>query len=102
MSAIILEQQPQKWSCPACPAYAVTFGQPNRYHNCAGLAGLLTPMVPAGQRCKVEVHERQDYIGNEDVQLDDNGRPIMSVVVTREGGEDVTVYAPTAYLRGEA
>jgi hypothetical protein len=55
--------------------------------------------VPAGTRCKVEAVEREDYVGGEDVQYDDDGRPIMAVVTTRDEGNDVAVYAPTAHGR---
>jgi hypothetical protein len=68
-------------------------------HTCRGLAGLTAPMVPAGTRCKVEVAEREDYIAGEDVQRDGDGRPVMNVRVTRDDGEDLAVYAPTAHLR---
>jgi hypothetical protein len=52
-------------------------------------------MVPAGTRCKVEVREREDYIGKERVQMHE-GRPVMSVVTTRDNGQDTAVFAPTA------
>ncbi len=65
-------------------------------HPCRGMAGLMIPLVPAGQRCKVEAVEREDYIGDELVQTDGNGRPVMSVITTRDDGQDCTVYAPTA------
>jgi hypothetical protein len=73
-----------------------------RFHACAGLAGLTAPMVPARQRCKVEAVEREDFIGSEDVQFDGNGRPIMSVITTRDDGTDLVVYAPTAHGSGRA
>jgi hypothetical protein len=69
-----------------------------RFHNCRGLAGLSAPMVPAGTRCKVEAVERGDYVRDELVQTDSDGRPVMSVVTTRDDGNDVAVYAPTAQL----
>lgn len=87
-----------KWHCPNCTRYTVTIGQANRYHDCPALAGLSVPMVPAGTRAKIEVREREDYIGTEDVQYDGNGRPIMSVVTTRDDGQDCAVYAPTAHV----
>jgi len=73
------------------------FAPHSRFHRCPGLAGLSAPMVPAGTRAKVEAVEREDYIGAEDVQYDGNGRPIMAVVTTRDEGNDVAVYAPTAH-----
>lgn len=90
----------RRWECPNC---ATTDSTPattqNRFHTCPGLRGLTAPLVPAGTKAKVTAHEREDYIGNEKVQLDANGRPVMSVVTTRDNGQDVTVFAPTASAR---
>ena len=93
----------RRWECPNCPLEQVTHeAQPHtRFHNCPGLAGLSAPMVPAGTSCKVEAVEREDYVGTEQVQYDNRGRPIASVVTTRDDGTDVAVYAPTATLRGD-
>lgn len=57
-------------------------------------------MVPAGTRCKVEAVERGDYIGKDEPQYDGEGRPIMSVVTTRDDGQDCAVLAPAAWARG--
>jgi hypothetical protein len=59
-------------------------------------------MVPAGTRCKVEAVEREDYINGDLVQVDGRGRPVMSVITTRDDGQDCTVYAPTALARRAA
>jgi hypothetical protein len=57
-------------------------------------------MLPAGTRAKVELREREDYVGNELVQLDpERQRPVMSIVTTRDNGQDVAVFAPTATAR---
>ncbi len=53
-------------------------------------------MVPAGTKCKVESHEREDYVGQERVFLSPEGRPVMNVTTTRDDGQDVAVFAPTA------
>ncbi len=89
----------QRWSCPNCTAEEVTRQvEPHtRFHACRGLRGLTAPMVPTGTRCKVVAHEREDYIGDEDVQYDGNGRPVMSVETVREDGNDLAVFAPTAH-----
>jgi hypothetical protein len=72
-------------------------------HPCPKLRGLSTPMVPAGTKAKVELKEREDYVNGEAVQLDPElGRPVMSVVTTRDDGQDVTVYAPSATGKGDA
>lgn len=96
----LLEPPVTRWECPNCPAEDVTSeAQPHtRFHICAGLAGLNAPMVPAGTKAKVVAHEREDYIGREDVQFDGNQRPVMSVTTTRDDGEDLAVYAPCAHL----
>lgn len=100
---VIFDRPPTVWGCPNCPAVARTFwNTPNRFHDCPGLAGLLAPMVPAGTRCKVVAVEREDYVGSEDVRLDGNGRPVMSVITVREDGQDCAVFAPTAHQRSEA
>jgi hypothetical protein len=89
-----------RWVCPNCPTTAVTHqaAPHTEFHQCPGLAGLNAPMVREGVRCKVEAVERGDWVGAEMVQTDGNGRPVMSVVTTRDDGTDVAVYAPTAFL----
>lgn len=89
----------QRWGCPNCTATAVTRGADNRFHPCPGLAGLLAPMVLDGVRARVRAVVREDYVGGEDVRHDGDGRPVMSVVVERNEGQDCVVYAPTAHVR---
>lgn len=99
----------RRWECPNCDHTAVTrplgnvaVGQvTTEFHNCRGMAGLSTPMVPAGTKAKVEAREREDYINGEIVTLDGEGRPVMSVVTTRDDGQDCTVYAPAATVTKE-
>jgi len=46
--------------------------------------------------------EREDYVGDQVVQYDDNGRPIMSVITERpDGSYDTAVMAPTAVWSAE-
>lgn len=88
----------RRWECPNCTATHVS-NQPGihtPFHACGGLRGLSAPFVPAGTRCKVEARDREDYVGREHVQADANGRPIMSIVTTRDDGQDCTVLAPAA------
>jgi len=84
--------------CPNCTLTDVTVevGQHSRFHACPGLKGLTAPMVPAGMSAKVEAVERQDFVANEIVTVDGDGTPVMSVTTTRDDGNDVAVYAPTA------
>jgi hypothetical protein len=92
----------QHWVCPNCPASARTVGQPNRFHDCAALGGLTTPMVLEGVDCKVIALEREDYLNGEDVRWV-NGRPVSAVNVVRaDGSNDCIVYAPTARAVGES
>lgn len=88
----------QRWYCPACRATDVTT-EPrphSRFHTCPKLGFLTVPMVREGTKAKLEAHLREDYVGKEAIQTDANGRPVMSVTTTRDEGQDVTVYAPTA------
>ena len=94
----------QQWSCPNCKFTDVIHeGRPHtRYHTCAGLKGLLAPMMQAGERVKISAVEREDYIGTEKVATNAEGRPVMAVVTEREdGSNDVSVFAPTATGRAE-
>lgn len=96
MSSVVLASE-HRWSCPNCSFEDVTreAAVHTRYHTCRR-SGLLAPMVPAGTRAKVELVEREDYVGRELVQTDAHGRPVMAVLTTRDDGTDCAVYAPTA------
>jgi hypothetical protein len=90
-----------RWYCPACKHEDVTT-EPrphSRMHACPKFGLISVPMLQAGTKAKVEAYEREDYIGDENVQLNADGRPVMKVVTTRDEGEDCTVYAPTATAR---
>jgi hypothetical protein len=93
----------QRWECPNCTETSVTReARPHsRMHDCRGLKGLTAPMVPAGTRCKVEAHEREDYLNGDTVTRDGDGLPIMNVTTTREEGNDVAVFAPCATAKGD-
>lgn len=89
----------QHWVCPNCPATAVTVGKPNRFHACPALGGLSAPLVLEGVDVRVRVVEREDYVGNEIVQRDGDGRPVMAVLTERpDGSNDCMVMAPTAQM----
>jgi hypothetical protein len=64
------------------------------------LKGLTAPYVEDGVRCKVEAVEREDWVGRENVQVDGEGRPVMSVVTVRDEGQDCAVFAPCAGVNG--
>ena len=98
MTVPILTPPVRDWYCPNCGLTDQTReARPHtRMHTCAKLRGLTYPMVPAGVAAKVEAREREDYVGTEKVQTDEDGRPVMSVVTTRDNGQDTAVYAPVA------
>jgi hypothetical protein len=98
-----LELTPEhRWSCPNCVEQAVTHEhRPHTpFHSCRGLRGLSAPFVPDGTACKVEAREREDWVGKELVQVDGEGRPVMSIVTTRDEGQDCAVLAPCATAGG--
>ena len=91
----------QVWHCSAC-GFTETTKKPvsNRWHTCPKLRYLSAPLLPAGTKAKVELHEREDYVGDEVVRLDPElHRPVMSIVTTRDEGMDTVVFAPTAVAR---
>lgn len=97
-SAVPLLTPECRWECPNCDLTGVT-REPaphSRMHVCPGARGMTVPMVPAGTRCKVELRDREDYVGRDVVQVDENGRPVMAAVITRDDGQDTAVYAPCA------
>lgn len=91
-----LVRKPTLWYCPNCDARAQTVDHKLPFHPCPKVPGLMAPLVQAGIAAKVEAVEREDYIGNEMVQTDSNGRPVMSIVTTRDDGQDVAVFPATA------
>lgn len=68
-------------------------------HPCPGLAGLMVPLLREGVRADLRVVEREDYVGNDFVQIDGNGRPVMAVKTVRDDGEDCTVFPSTATIK---
>ncbi len=87
-----------RWECPNCDKQVLAAPGETRtpYHPCRGLVGLSAPMVPAGQRARVRAVERGDWVGQELVQTDGEGRPVMAITTERDDGIDCAVLAPTA------
>lgn len=92
-----------RWYCPNCGKTDVSH-EPrphSRFHTCPKLRGLTAPFVPLGTKAKVELREREDYVNGDMVRLDpEQQRPVMSIVTTRDNGQDVAVFAPTATAKG--
>lgn len=101
--ALLLQPPEHRWECPNCDLKDVTreVNPHTRFHSCSGLANITAPMVPAGTRCEVKANVREDYVGDQEVQYDNYGRPIMSITTTRDDGQDCAVLAPCAGVRGE-
>lgn len=90
----------REWQCTHCHTTASTRrSEPHtEFHHCPGVGGFNMPMVQVDVRSRTRIVEREDYIRGEDVQLTDDGRPIMAVVTEyQDGHSDCAVYAPTAH-----
>lgn len=88
----------RNWVCPSCDSAARTVDWKTPMHPCKGLAGLMAPLVPEGQKAQHRANERGDWVGRELVQRDGNGRPVMSVITETEDSLSTTVYAPAATI----
>lgn len=94
----------REWDCPNCDLEDVTQRADvhTQMHPCAGMGGLVAPMVekarrPEGKRSvRVRAVEREDYVGKEKGLTYADGKPITSVVTEyADGSNDAAVYAPS-------
>lgn len=102
MTVPILQPPLRRWYCPNCGQQSQTreARAHTRFHTCPRMRGLTAPMLPVGVKAKVELVEREDYVGREVVARDpERNRPVQSLVTTRDNGQDVVVFAPTATAR---
>lgn len=95
----ILKYPTQYWVCPSCEQTHVTFETKPHLpmHSCPKLYSISAPFVNVNdpQRARHVVVEREDYVGSENVGLNAEGRPIMSVRTERaDGSNDTHVFAP--------
>lgn len=93
------------WECPSCGTTAQTVHRPKGpMHDCPGHHGLSLALRPAGERSRIRVNEREDYLSRDDIpQTDGNGRPVMSVNTDfPDGRSALTLLMPTAIVRGSA
>ncbi len=93
------------WECRhgMCNAWATTYDAAIPHHSCRYAGGLTIPLVRADRSEEVRLVEREDYVGDELVQVRrDTGRPVMAVERRRDDGIDTSVYAPTARTDQEA
>lgn len=85
------------WECQYCGVRKQTrmYKPHTPMHRCPEFNGIEVPFIKKNQ--SLIVNTREDYIGDESVLLDTNGKPIMSVTVDKgDKGNDVYVYAPVA------
>ena len=97
MTAIPLLGPPvRRWECGCCTRTLTTRGGETRIpmHRCRN--GLTMPFTPEGERRKVTVNPREDYVGDDLVQTDEDGHVPMSVTTENPDGVDCAVYAPCA------
>lgn len=89
-----------EWFCPNCDQVDVTVeSRPHtRFHACGRMGGLTAPLLPAGTKCKVVAHEREDYINGQIVTVDANGRPVATIETVRDDGNDVIAFAGCANI----
>ena len=95
----VLVMPVRRWVCPNCKQTAITreANPHTRFHTCAGLKGITAPLIEEGTRVQVSAVEREDYVGDEQPQTDDTGRPVMAVRTDyADGRNDTAVLAPTA------
>lgn len=102
----LLEPPVQRWECAHCNTKAVTRGQPNRFHNCPGLRGIMAPLALEEQRGKliVRTQVREDYLGKDagKTQNDEDGTPISSIITEHEDGRvDCAVLATVVGVSGK-
>lgn len=76
-----------------------------RLHPCPALNGLLADLTLCNTRGDLDVKvkhvpiAREDYVGDELVRRDDNGRPWMAMDTLRaDGSNDRLAFAPTARM----
>jgi hypothetical protein len=63
------------------------------------MSGILAPLLPArdvdGRQAQVVAVVREDYVGRDIVEYDENGRPISAVETQySDGRTDLAVHAP--------
>lgn len=102
-AGIKILQTIKRWYCPECGRQHVTnIPQPHSpMHQCASLKGAWVPFVEEGIKASLRVNEREDYIGTDIGQTDDDGKIIRSITTIREDGEDCHILAPTVIKKIE-
>ena len=101
-NAGIVVQMDTYWQCNSCGRQHIEPAQAEvttPMHACGSLAGAWVPFVPANSNGRLRLVEREDYVGNDTVSTDANGRVIMSAYVQRDDGEDCFILAPTTNLK---
>lgn len=99
--AIPILRPRHEWACPNCNVRDVTTeSRPHsQMHQCAGMSGILAPLIPAKdvdkRKARVVAVVREDYVGRDIVETDENGTPIAAVETQyADGRTDLAVHAP--------
>lgn len=105
MTGVLLDPPQHNWQCPSCDLQHVTFeARPHTpMHPCPKMNGLLAPFVEVTgvefDRSVVRLVrvDREDYVGDEVVRVDGEGRPAQAVITERaDGSNDCHAFAATA------
>lgn len=100
-----LTEPATSWRCDRCNTDYYSANPDRRaqhLHECPAFNGLSVPFTLQDGTQKLIVKDREDYEGDELVQRDPNGRPVMAIeVVHEDGSNNAVVYAPTAQGESE-
>ena len=110
--AVHLLNAQRNWACPSCSLQHITVeARPHTpMHPCSAMNGLLAPFVEVTSRSneldtsKVRLVrvDREDYVGDEVIRTDGEGRPAMAVRTERaDGSYDTHAFAATATATGD-
>jgi hypothetical protein len=96
----VLEPPDLIWVCEHCTIRFKTHPSAmTPLHPCKGLHGMRVPLIREDSGHHLRLVEREDYIGGDDVRVDDEGRPVMRAEVEHAHGQvGVWVYAPCARI----
>lgn len=103
----VLLDPTRRWECPSCGRQHVTDKPLSSFpmHPCPSQKGLTVPFVEVAGRelrklsARHRILEREDYVGSDLPQYDDEHRPVMAVVTDHaDGSHDCAVLAPVARM----
>lgn len=102
---LLLTPVQRRWQCPTCDKQHVTSGPASEQpmHHCPALRGIAVPYVEVFETELNKSAQRHvvvewgDYVGDQLVRRDGEGRPVSAVRTERaDGSNDVVVFPATA------